>query len=172
MGHVFGLVYDFLYGVCFGVPTVISLTRMPSPKVIMTTVAGHPSPYPFLRAISYRKRFSKRRSSRKSTANWANCSCTSPSSTRKSKERARTESLRLFGGNIKEVIIGGAPFNAEVEAFVPLYQFPLFHRLRHDGMRPHHLPQPVVRNSLYVVRKGGRRYGTESAEFRPRTDSR
>ena len=30
----------------------------------------------------------------------------------KIKEKARTESLRLFGGNIKEVIIGGAPFNA------------------------------------------------------------
>ena len=42
----------------------------------------------------------------------------------KIKERARTESLRLFGGNIKEVIIGGAPFNAEVEAFVRSINFP------------------------------------------------
>ena len=42
MGHVFGLVYDFLYGVCFGAHLYF-LTRMPSPKVIMTTVAAiHP----------------------------------------------------------------------------------------------------------------------------------
>ena len=42
----------------------------------------------------------------------------------KIKEKARTESLRLFGENIKEVIIGGAPFNAEVEAFVRSINFP------------------------------------------------
>jgi long-chain acyl-CoA synthetase len=33
MGHIFGMVYDFLYGICAGAH-VYYLTRMPSPKII------------------------------------------------------------------------------------------------------------------------------------------
>ena len=32
--------------------------------------------------------------------------------------------MEVFGGNFIEIIIGGAPFNAEVEAFLKMIDFP------------------------------------------------
>ena len=42
----------------------------------------------------------------------------------KIKMKAREEAMQVFGGNFIEIIIGGAPFNAEVEAFLRLIDFP------------------------------------------------
>ena len=36
----------------------------------------------------------------------------------KIKSLARQAAMEIFGGNFDEIIIGGAPFNAEVEAFL------------------------------------------------------
>ena len=36
----------------------------------------------------------------------------------KIKAAARQAAMEIFGGNFDEIIIGGAPFNAEVEAFL------------------------------------------------------
>ena len=115
MGHVFGLVYDFLYGVCFGAHLYF-LTRMPSPKVIMTTVAEfHPRIMSCVPLVI--EKIFKKEVLPKIDSKLGKLLLHIPIISEKIKEKARTESLRLFGGNIKEVIIGGAPFNAEVEAF-------------------------------------------------------
>jgi len=37
---------------------------------------------------------------------------------------ARKEAMEIFGGNFDEIIIGGAPFNAEVERFLKQIGFP------------------------------------------------
>ena len=122
MGHVFGLVYDFLYGVCFGAHLYF-LTRMPSPKVIMTTVAAiHPRILSCVPLVI--EKIFKKEVLPKIDSKLGKLLLHIPIINEKIKERARTESLRLFGGNIKEVIIGGAPFNAEVEAFVRSINFP------------------------------------------------
>lgn len=42
----------------------------------------------------------------------------------KIKELIRQKAMEVFGGNFIEIIIGGAPFNAEVEAFVRSINFP------------------------------------------------
>ncbi len=122
MGHVFGLVYDFLYGVCFGAHLYF-LTRMPSPKVIMNAVAEtHPrvmSCVPLVIEKIFKKEILPRINGK-----LGQLLLRTPVISEKTKEKARAESLRLFGGNIKEVIIGGAPFNAEVESFVRSISFP------------------------------------------------
>ena len=61
----------------------------------------------------------------------------------KSKSLARQAAMEIFGGNFDEIIIGGAPFNAEVEAFLKQDRFPLHHCLRHDRMWSDHLLQPL-----------------------------
>ena len=111
MGHVFGLVYDFLYGVCFGAHLYF-LTRMPSPKVIMTTVAEfHPRIMSCVPLVI--EKIFKKEVLPKIDSKLGKLLLHIPIISEKIKEKARTESLRLFGGNIKEVIIGGAPFNSE-----------------------------------------------------------
>lgn len=146
MGHVFGLVYDFLYGVCFGAHLYF-LTRMPSPKVIMTTVAEfHPRIMSCVPLVI--EKIFKKEVLPKIDSKLGKLLLHIPIISEKIKEKARTESLRLFGGNIKEVIIGGAPFNAEVEAFVRSINFPYSIAYGMTECRPIILPEPVARNGL------------------------
>ena len=42
----------------------------------------------------------------------------------KIKELIKQKAMEVFGGNFIEIIIGGAPFNAEVEAFLKMIDFP------------------------------------------------
>ena len=122
LGHVFGLVYDFLYGVCAGAHLYF-LTRMPSPKIIMSAAAQvHPrviSTVPLVIEKIFKKELLPKIDNK-----LGKLLLHIPIINEKIKEKARTESLRLFGGNLKEVIIGGAPFNAAVEAFARSINFP------------------------------------------------
>lgn len=122
MGHVFGLVYDFLFGVCSGAHLYF-LTRMPSPKIIMTTVAEiHPRIISCVPLVI--EKIFKQEILSKVDNKLGKLLLRLPIINDKIKEKARLESMRLFGGDIKEVIIGGAPFNAQVEAFVRYIRFP------------------------------------------------
>ena len=47
--------------------------------------------------------------------------------------------MEVFGGNFIEIVIGGAPFNPEVEAFLRKINFPLHHCLRNDRSRSAYL---------------------------------
>ena len=122
LGHVFGLVYDFLYGVCAGAHLYF-LTRMPSPKIIMSAAAQvHPrviSTVPLVIEKIFKKELLPKIDNK-----LGKLLLHIPIINEKIKEKARAESLRLFGGNLKEVIIGGAPFNAAVEAFARSINFP------------------------------------------------
>lgn len=42
----------------------------------------------------------------------------------KIKELIKQKAMEVFGGNFIEIIVGGAPFNAEVEAFLKMIDFP------------------------------------------------
>ena len=50
----------------------------------------------------------------------------------KIKELIKQKAMEVFGGNFIEIIIGGAPFNAEVEAFLKNDRFPIHHCIRND----------------------------------------
>ena len=122
LGHVFGLVFDFLYGVCAGAHLHF-LTRMPSPKIIMTTVADiHPriiSTVPLVIEKIIRQELLPKIDSKT-----AKLLLHIPGINEKIREKALEKCMHLFGGNIKEIIIGGAPFNAQVEALLRKIKFP------------------------------------------------
>lgn len=122
MGHVFGLVYDFLYGISAGAHLYF-LTRMPSPKIIKTTVAAIRPRVISCVPLVVEKLF-KQEILPQVDNKLGKLLLKLPFISEHLKEKARQESLRLFGDNILEVIIGGAPFNAEVEAFVRNIKFP------------------------------------------------
>lgn len=122
MGHVFGLVYDFLYGISAGAHLYF-LTRMPSPKIIKTTVAAIRPRVISCVPLVVEKLF-KQEILPQVDNKLGKLLLKLPFISEHLKEKARQESLRLFGDNVLEVIIGGAPFNAEVEAFVRNIRFP------------------------------------------------
>lgn len=122
LGHVFGLVFDFLYGISAGAH-LFFLTRMPSPKIIKTTVAAIRPRLICCVPLVIEKLF-KQEILPQVDNKLGKLLLKLPILSDLVKERARNESLRLFGDNVSEVIIGGAPFNSEVESFIRKIKFP------------------------------------------------
>ena len=122
MGHVFGMVYDFLYGFSAGAHIYL-LTRMPSPKIIAQSFAEIKprviSCVPLIVEKIIKKDILPRVDSK-----IGKLLLKVPIVNDKIKSLARQAAMEIFGGNFDEIIIGGAPFNAEVEAFLKKIGFP------------------------------------------------
>ena len=122
MGHVFGMVYDFLYGFSAGAH-IYFLTRMPSPKIIAQSFAEIKprviSCVPLIVEKIIKKDILPRVDSK-----IGKLLLKVPIVNDKIKSLARQAAMEIFGGNFDEIIIGGAPFNAEVEAFLKKMGFP------------------------------------------------
>lgn len=122
MGHVFGMVYDFLYGFSAGAHLYF-LTRMPSPKIIAQSFAEIK-----LRVIAcvplIVEKIIKKDILPKLDNKIGKLLLRVPIVNDKIKAAARQAAMEIFGGNFDEIIIGGAPFNAEVEAFLKQIGFP------------------------------------------------
>ena len=122
MGHVFGMVYDFLYGFSAGAH-IYFLTRMPSPKIIAQSFAEIKprviSCVPLIVEKIIKKDILPRVDSK-----IGKLLLKVPIVNDKITSLARQDAMEIFGGNFDEIIIGGAPFNAEVEAFLKKIGFP------------------------------------------------
>ena len=122
LGHVFGMVFDFLFGVCQGAHLWF-LTRMPSPKIIAESFAEIRPRVISSVPLVVEKIFKKNILPRVDTK-LGRFLLKVPIINDKIKMKAREEAMQVFGGNFIEIIVGGAPFNAEVEAFLRLIDFP------------------------------------------------
>ena len=122
MGHVFGMVYDFLYGFSAGAHLYF-LTRMPSPKLIAQSFAEiKPRVISCVPLIV--EKIIKKDILPKLDNKIGKLLLKVPIVNDKIKAAARQAAMEIFGGNFDEIIIGGAPFNAEVEAFLKQIGFP------------------------------------------------
>ena len=122
MGHVFGMVYDFLYGFSAGAH-IYFLTRMPSPKIISQSFSEiKPKVISCVPLIV--EKIIKKDILPKVDSTIGKLLLKVPIVNDKIKSLARQAAMEIFGGNFDEIIIGGAPFNAEVEAFLKKIGFP------------------------------------------------
>ena len=122
MGHVFGMVYDFLYGFSAGAH-IYFLTRMPSPKIIAQSFSEiRPRVISCVHLIV--EKIIKKDILPKVDSKIGKLLLKVPIVNDKIKSLARQAAMEIFGGNFDEIIIGGAPFNAEVEAFLKKIGFP------------------------------------------------
>ena len=122
MGHVFGMVYDFLYGFSAGAH-IYFLTRMPSPKIISQSFSEiKPRVISCVPLIV--EKIIKKDILPKVDSKIGKLLLKVPIVNDKIKSLARQAAMEIFGGNFDEIIIGGAPFNAEVEAFLKKVGFP------------------------------------------------
>ena len=122
MGHVFGMVYDFLYGFSAGAH-IYFLTRMPSPKIISQSFSEiKPRVISCVPLIV--EKIIKKDILPKVDSKIGKLLLKVPIVNEKIKSLARQAAMEIFGGNFDEIIIGGAPFNAEVEAFLKKIGFP------------------------------------------------
>ena len=122
LGHVFGMMYDFLYGFSAGAHLYF-LTRMPSPKIIAQSFAEiRPKVISCVPLIV--EKIIKKNILPRVDNTIGKLLLRVPIVNDKIKAAARKEAMEIFGGQFDEIIIGGAPFNADVERFVKQIGFP------------------------------------------------
>lgn len=122
LGHVFGMTFDFLYGFTAGAHLWF-LTRMPSPKIIAESFAEIRPRVIACVPLIVEKIF-KKNILPKVDNKLGKLLLHVPIISDKIKELIKQKAMEVFGGNFIEIIIGGAPFNAEVEAFLKMIDFP------------------------------------------------
>ena len=122
LGHVFGMTFDFLYGFTAGAHLWF-LTRMPSPKIIAESFAEIRPRVIACVPLIVEKIF-KKNILPKVDNKLGKLLLHVPILSDKIKELIKQKAMEVFGGNFIEIIIGGAPFNAEVEAFLKMIDFP------------------------------------------------
>ena len=122
MAHMYGMAFEFMYEFLKGCH-VYYLTRVPSPAIIAKAFAElHPAiiiAVPLvIEKIIKKKVFPKIQNNRMRLL------LNMPVISKKVRQTIRDQVVQSFGGNFFEVIIGGAAFNQEVEAFLHRIEFP------------------------------------------------
>ena len=122
MAHMYGMAFEFLFEFISGVH-VFFLTRMPSPAIISQALKDvKPSlmiAVPLVIEKIIRKRVFPKIQSHK-----MQFLLKLPVLSKKIKEKIREEVYNAFGGNLYQIIIGGAALSKEVEDFLHNINFP------------------------------------------------
>lgn len=122
MAHMYGLAFEFLYEFSIG-GHIHFLTRMPSPKVIFNAFSDV-KPNLVIAVPLIIEKIIKKNIFPKLDTTLTKILMSLPIINDKIKANIRESMIKSFGGNIYEVIIGGAAFNQEIEHFLKSINFP------------------------------------------------
>lgn len=122
MAHMYGLAFEFIYEICSGCH-IYFLTRIPSPKMIFNAF-NEIKPNLVITVPLIIEKIIKKNVLPKLANPTAKLMMHIPIISDKLKEKVREHVINAFGGNFYEVIIGGAPFNKEIEVFLKSIDFP------------------------------------------------
>ena len=120
--HMYGLMFEFIYEITRGVH-VHFLTRIPSPKIIMEAFAEI-KPDVIVSVPLIIEKIYKNKLQPIINKSSIRVLLKLPVIDQKIKRRIQQELVQTFGGRFYEVIIGGAAFNREAEAFFRNIGFP------------------------------------------------
>ena len=120
--HMYGLMFEVLYQLCKGTQ-VHFLTRVPSPKIIMEALA-EVKPDLVISVPLVIEKIYKNKVRPVLEKNGIKQLLRVPIVDQLVLNKVRTELINAFGGQFHEVIIGGAAFNKDVEAFFRRIKFP------------------------------------------------
>ena len=120
--HMYGLMFEVLYELSVGAH-VHFLSRVPSPKIIMQALA-EVKPYIVIALPLVIEKIYKSKVKPVLEKEGIRFLMKLPVLNQVVMNKIRTELVNAFGGQFEEVIIGGAAFNKEVEAFFKQIGFP------------------------------------------------
>ena len=122
LAHAYGCAFDMLTPLAVG-SHITLLGRIPAPKVIVKAMQEIKPHLVICVPLVLEKIYSKMivPMISKTKLRWA---LAVPYLDRKIYEQIRKRLIEAFGGEFEEVIVGGAPFNAEVEEFLYKIKFP------------------------------------------------
>ena len=120
--HMYGLMFELLYELSVGAH-VHFLSRVPSPKIIMQALS-EVKPYIIIAVPLVIEKIYKSKVKPILEKEGIRVLMKLPVLRQVVMDKIRTELVNAFGGQFHEVIIGGAAFNKEVEAFFKKINFP------------------------------------------------
>ena len=120
--HMYGLMFELLYELSVGAH-VHFLSRVPSPKIIMQALA-EVKPYVIIAVPLVIEKIYKTKVKPILEKEGIRVLMKLPVLNQVVLNKIKTELINAFGGEFYEVIIGGAAFNKEVEAFFKKMNFP------------------------------------------------
>ena len=122
MAHMYGLAFEFLYEFVAGVQ-VFFLTRMPSPKIILQAFA-EVKPSLVIAVPLIIEKIIKKNVLPKLETPTMKFLMHVPLVNDKIRAKVREQLMNAFGGEFYEIVVGGAAFNQEIEAFMRSIEFP------------------------------------------------
>ena len=122
MAHMYGLAFEFIYEFACGAH-VFFLTRTPSPQIIAEAFRTI-KPSLIISVPLIIEKIIKKKVFPTLKKPGVRLMLSLPLVSTKIKQTIRQKVIEAFGGNFKEVIIGGAALNKEVEDFLHFIRFP------------------------------------------------
>ena len=120
--HMYGMIFEFLFEMTIGAQ-VFFLTRLPSPKVLLDAMAAV-GPDTIIAVPMIIEKIYKSMLLPFISKGRIKLMLNLPVLDKMVKNKIRDSLIQAFGGKFGEVIIGGAPFNREAEAFFKRINFP------------------------------------------------
>ena len=120
--HMYGMIFEFLFEMTLGAQ-VFFLTRLPSPNVILEAM-GTVKPDTIISVPLVIEKIYKNKMLPFISKPRIKLMLNLPVLDKMVKNKFRDSLVQAFGGKFGEVIIGGAPFNREAEAFFKRVNFP------------------------------------------------
>ena len=123
MAHMYGMAFEFIFSFCQGCH-LFFLTRLPSPAIIAQAFQDV-KPHVIISVPLVIEKIIRKRVFPKIQNNAIRLLLNMPVVSKKVKQAICNQVIEAFGGNVKEVIVGGAALNQEVEQFLLNIGFPV-----------------------------------------------
>ena len=170
MAHMYGLMVELC--TCFAKGCHIHfLTRVPSPKIIMDAFA-EVKPRLIITVPLIIEKIIRSKIFPMLEKPLMQVLMKIPLINTQLQQQIKIKLEEAFGGNMFEIIIGGAALNHEVENLPPQNKFPLYCRIRHDRMRPTYFLCTLGQSPGRFVRSINRPNGSPHRLGRPRPHRR
>lgn len=123
MAHMYGMACEFLFQFCHGCH-IFFLTRLPSPAIIAQAFTDI-KPAIIIAVPLVIEKIIRKSIFPKTQNNRMRLLMNMPVINKKVKQKVCEEVMEAFGGNMYEIVVGGAPFNQEIESFLKSIDFPI-----------------------------------------------
>ena len=123
MAHMYGMACEFLFQFCHGCH-IFFLTRLPSPAIIAQAFTDI-KPAIIIAVPLVIEKIIRKSIFPKTQNNRMRLLMNMPVINKKVKQKICEEVMEAFGGNMYEIVVGGAPFNQEIESFLKSIDFPI-----------------------------------------------
>ncbi|MBF1435368.1 MAG: AMP-binding protein [Prevotella micans] len=122
MAHMYGMAFEFIFEFICGLH-IFYLTRIPSPAIIAQALQDV-KPAIMIAVPLVIEKIVRKKVFPKIQNNKMKILLNTPVINKKVREKIKEQVYETFGGNLYEIIIGGAALNGEVEHFLKQIEFP------------------------------------------------